>query len=85
MEEQLFIVIWKGYSGLWKEQSGGVFTEERLAKNLVEILQATQPEFKFAYVNRPIVSPETMAEAEARLGPFEAPAPVKEPEDNFPF
>ena len=67
--EKLFIVVWFG-NGFWHEQCGGVFTERRLAENLIECKRANGEKYPFAIVEGPIVNPETMAEVEKRLGAF---------------
>jgi hypothetical protein len=92
MEESLYIVIHR-YPGKGPWRADEVFTEERLARNQIEIkrLLDTDPKYEYAYVVGPIVNPEQMAEAEARLGPFtpETPAPEPQPAtvtvDDLPF
>ncbi len=69
--DHLFIVVHRvGGKGPWRTDE--VFEEKRLAENFKEIkeLLDTEPKNLYAIVEGPIVSPETMAEAEARLGAF---------------
>lgn len=67
--DHIYIVLWKS-GGIWRPQSQGVFEERRLAENLIECLKAAGEKYEFAVVEGPIVSPESMAAAEARLGQF---------------
>ena len=67
--ETLYIVVYRASEkDPWQEKTGGVFTDRRLAENFVEILRAQRFGPLLAIVEGPIVCPEDMAEAEARLG-----------------
>jgi hypothetical protein len=68
--EHLYIVLWRGSDGIWKAESRGVFHERRIADNFIECAKAAGEQWDFAVVEGPIVSPESMAEIEARLGTF---------------
>ena len=70
MDEILYIVVTRDVGGPWKEKVNGVFTERRLAENYIECCKASGYSSQFGIVEGPIVSPETMAEAEQRLGAF---------------
>lgn len=70
MEEHLYIVIWRDSRKVWHAEPNGVFTDRRLAENLIECKKAAGESYKFAIVDGPIVCPETMEEAEKRLGAF---------------
>ena len=70
MDEHLYIVVYRFPGEPWKEKANGVFTSRRLAENLIECSKATGFSAEMAIVDGPIYSPETMAEAEARLGAF---------------
>lgn len=69
--EHLFIVAHRvGGKGPWRTDE--VFEEKRLAENFKEIkeLLDIEPKNIYAVVEGSIVSPKTMDEADARLGPF---------------
>lgn len=70
--DSLFIVVYRdGQTSRWKAMHEGEFTERRMAENFIECKRATGwGSFRFAIVEGPIVSQESMAEAEARLGAF---------------
>lgn len=69
--EHLYIVVYKsGDSAPWRGLHEGEFYERRLAENFIECKRAQGYNWRFAIVDGPIVSPEGMAEAEARLGKF---------------
>lgn len=68
--ETLYIVIYRQKDGPWKSQDNGVFTERRLADNFAECLNTQFETIEHVVVEGPIVSPDAMAEAEARLGAF---------------
>ena len=70
MVDIIYIVLWRDSQGLWRPESDGVFTERRLAENLIECRKAAGQPWEFAIVEGPITSPQKMAEAEASLGPF---------------
>ena len=70
MEDVIYIVLWRSGQGLWQPEPHGVFTERRLAENLIECRKAAGQPWEFAIVEGPITSPQKMAEAEAALGPF---------------
>lgn len=73
MEEHLYIVIWRSKiqeCRAWRAESEAVFTERRLAENFIECKLAASNQWEFAIVEGPIVNPDQMAEAEARLGAF---------------
>jgi hypothetical protein len=71
MMENLYIVIWRsGPQKVWAAEPRGVFTSRRLADSFVEINHPHYPDFEYAIVEGPIVSPESMEAAEARLGAF---------------
>jgi len=72
MEEYLYIVIWKGETIPWRAVDRGIFTERRLAENYIECQKAAGETWTYAILAGPITSPESMAEAEARLGDFNA-------------
>jgi hypothetical protein len=85
MEEHLYVVIHRVDSNSqWRVDEA--FNELRLAENLAEIkrLLDTSPKYEYRIVSGVILPlPETEAEAEARLGPFEAvavPPPSDEPQ-----
>lgn len=74
MDDMLHIVIYrfKG-GGKWKPETNGLFEgadSERLAKNYAECLNKQFSIFEHRVVAGPIVCPETMEMAEARLGVF---------------
>ena len=68
--ETVYIVIWQDSRKIWHAEPQGVFTERRMAENLIECKRASGETYKFAIVEGLIYSPETMAEAEAHLGAF---------------
>jgi len=72
MEERLYIVVYRSNDlDRWRSLSEGEFPERRLAENMIECKKAVGwRNFQFGIVEGPIISPETMAEAEARLGAF---------------
>ncbi len=70
MDEHLYIVVYRNPREPWQAKTNGIFTERRLAENFIECSKATGFAAEMAIVDGPIVSPETMAEAEARLGKF---------------
>ena len=69
--EALYIVIYR-YSSTerWQPKDQGVFEDRKIAEGFRDALQFINPHAQYAIVEGPIVSPETMAEAEARLGKF---------------
>jgi hypothetical protein len=70
MNKQLYIVIWR-YSGQpWRAELGGVFTERRMAENLIECKKAAGESYEFAIVDGTILTEETEAAATERLGAF---------------
>lgn len=69
--ETIYIVLYRVVSSSkWKAINEGEFSERRLAENLIECKRAAGYTWDFAIVEGPIVSQETMAQAEARLGEF---------------
>ena len=68
--ERLYIVVYRHKGERWQEKVNGVFNERRLAENFIECSKSTGFGGEMAIVEGPIISPETMAEAEARLGAF---------------
>lgn len=68
--EKLFVVIWKLGNGKWKPLADGVCEERSHAELLIKAEQIKGSEMQYSIVEGPIVSAESMAEAEARLGPF---------------
>ena len=70
MAEHLYIVIWKNSRGAWQPEAGGVFSEQRLAENLVECKKAAGETYEFAIVEGSLLTPETEEEAAVRLGQF---------------
>lgn len=70
MDEHLFIVVYRHCGEPWQAKTSGLFTERRLAENFIECCKATGFSGELAIVDGPIYSPESMAEAEARLGKF---------------
>ena len=70
MDETLYIVVYKTGKEPWMEKVHGTFTDRRLAENYCEILRSQNPTTQYGIVEGPVVSPETMAEAERRLGEF---------------
>lgn len=72
MEDKLYIVVYRQKPGSrWQSFSDGLFTERRLAENFIECKNSTGwDNWQLTIIEGPIVSPETMAAAEARLGPF---------------
>jgi hypothetical protein len=73
MDDLLYMVIWRPKSGgKWRAEPEGVFegpSAERLAHNWAECLNS-RGTYEYRVVRGPIVSAETMAEVEARLGAF---------------
>lgn len=72
MDEHLYIVVYRADAeSRWKAINEGEFESRRLAENFIECKKVTGwHRFQFGVVEGPIVSPETMAEAEERLGKF---------------
>lgn len=74
MDDDLYIVIYRFKSGgKWKAQSEGIFEgpeAERLARNYAECLNVNSIAYEHRVVHGPLVSPETLADAQARLGAF---------------
>jgi hypothetical protein len=70
MDEHLYIVIYRHPGEKWREKTAGVFESRRLAENYIECCKATGFNGQLAWVEGPICTPESMAEAEARLGDF---------------
>lgn len=54
MEQKLYIVVKRNDGEPWQEKVGGVFTERRLAENLIECSKANGFACKFAIVEGPI-------------------------------
>jgi hypothetical protein len=85
--EHLFIILWKQGDG-WQPLSSGIFADQEDAKLVIraEKLKGSTLEYHIFEARR---ITETPAEAEARLGPFEAvavPAPiVAKSGDDIPF
>ncbi len=66
--DHLYIVVYKTHKdGKWNSLCDGEFEERRLAENLIEIKKAQRSAWEFAIVDGPIVSPKSMAEAEANI------------------
>lgn len=70
MDDALYIIVYRHGKDRWQEKTNGTFTDKRLAENYVEILRSQNPTTQYGIVEGPICSPESMAEAEARLGTF---------------
>lgn len=71
MDDTLYIIVYRhSNKERWQEKTNGTFTDKRLAENYVEILRSQNPTTQYGIVEGPIVSPESMAEAELRLGKF---------------
>ena len=68
--EHLFIVIYRYEGGKWKPEPHGACEDRRMAEKMIEVAKHKGETFEFSIVEGPIVSPETMAEAEKRLGKF---------------
>ena len=69
--EHLFIVIYRREGGKWKPEPYGVCEDRRMAEKMIEVAKHKGETFEFAIIEGwLIVSPETMAEAEKRLGKF---------------
>ena len=66
MVEHLFIVLWKHTRGNWVPETGGVFTERRLAENLIECKKAAGEPYEFAIVEGVTLGPAL----EEALGSF---------------
>lgn len=66
----LFIVVYRLEGGKWKPEPYGACEDRRMAEKIIEVAKHKGETFEFAIVEGAIVSPETMAEAEARLGAF---------------
>jgi hypothetical protein len=56
--EHLYIVLWKNSRGPWQPEQGGVFTERRLAENLMECKKAAGEPYTFAIVEGTILPPK---------------------------
>ena len=61
MNDTLYIVLWKDSRGNWKPESGGVFSERRIAENLVECKKAAGETYTFAVVEGSILPTKTAA------------------------
>jgi hypothetical protein len=70
MKQSLFVVVWKNHKGAWTPEMGGIFTERRLAENLIECKKAAGESYEFAIVDGYIHTQETEAAATERLGAF---------------
>ena len=68
--EHLFIVIYRLEGGKWRPEPYGVCEDRGMAEKMIEVAKHKGETFEFSIVEGTIVSPETMAEAEARLGVF---------------
>ena len=68
--EHLNIVIYRLDGGKWRPEPYGVCEDRRMAEKMIEVAKHKGETFEFAIVKGLIVSPETMAEAESRLGKF---------------
>jgi hypothetical protein len=68
--KHLYIVIYRCGGGKWKPEPHGVCEDRAMAGKMIEVAKHKGETFEFAIVEGPIVSAETMAEAEARLGAF---------------
>ena len=68
--EHLFIVIYRCEGGKWKPEPHGVCEDRSMAEKMIEVAKHKGETFEFSIVEGPIVSPESMEAAEARLGTF---------------
>lgn len=77
--ENLYMVIRRMRTGPWEVIA--TFNEKRLADNFAEcrIALDTEPRFEHRVAEGTILFPQSEAEVEARLGPFNAVAAPSEP------
>lgn len=68
--EHLYIVVWKVEDGPWMANDVIYDTREDAEKAVEKEKRTFGGSISWAIVDGPIVSPETMAEAERRLGTF---------------
>ncbi len=70
MDEHLFIVLYRARTGKWNPLAGGVVDTRSDAETLIRAEQIKGSTLEYAIVEGPVVSPETMEQAAARLGEF---------------
>lgn len=69
--EHLYIIIWRSSAkSQWHPLLHGVFDNRADAELVVKAEHAMRSSLEYAIVEGPIVSPESMEAAEARLGTF---------------
>ena len=68
MEEQVYIVIYRGISIPWRAEGKGVFADRRLAENFIEIAKANGETWEYAIVEGPICNPQADGAGRGRAG-----------------
>ncbi len=71
MEDHLYIVLWRGNdTSKWSVELGGIVDNAADRDIIIAAAKIRNPDFKFAWVEGPIFSPEAMAECEAAMEAF---------------